>query len=242
VNAVSAGLGHPLFANRSGRCVSVAVVDSGVHATHPHISATVTGFGVLEDGRQTSDFVDLLGHGTAVAAAIMEKAPASDYRIVKVFETRLSTTSQHLVHAVRACVSEGVRLINLSLAGTDADARGLWEEVVGEAGAAGSIIVSACDRRREDLLPGSLAGTIGVIVDPKCPREEFRLSAGEAPTIGASGYPRPIPNVPTEKNLAGVSFAVANATGFLARLLEDRPELNSAEAVVRKLRQDANTA
>ena len=125
-----------------------------------------------------------------MAAAIMEKAPASDYRIVKVFETRLSTTSQHLVHAVRACVSEGVRLINLSLAGTDADTRGLWEEVVAEAGVAGSIIVSACDRRREDLLPGSLAATIGVIVDPKCPREEFRLSAGEAPTIGASGYPR----------------------------------------------------
>jgi hypothetical protein len=29
--------------------------------------------------------------------------------------------------------------------------------------------------------------------------------------------PRPIPGVPVERNLSGLSFAVANATGFLAR-------------------------
>jgi hypothetical protein len=32
----------------------------------------------------------------------------------------------------------------------------------------------------------------------------------------ASGYPRPIPGVPAERNLKGLSFAVANATGLLA--------------------------
>ncbi len=224
-------LRHPLFANRSGHGVSVGIVDSGVHATHPHILATTTGFGVLEDGTRSKDFVDRLGHGTAVAAAVMEKAPDADFHIVKVFSSRLSTTSEHLARAVRACCSEGLRLINLSLAGTDADARGLWEDVVAEAIGAGSIIVSARDRRRDDLFPGSLSGTLGVIVDPTCPRSEIRMGSGDAPTIGASAYPRPIPGVPTEKNLAGVSFAVANVTGFLARLLEERPEVRTVEDV-----------
>jgi hypothetical protein len=32
----------------------------------------------------------------------------------------------------------------------------------------------------------------------------------------ASGYPRPIPGVPVERNLKGLSFAVANVTGVLA--------------------------
>jgi hypothetical protein len=39
--------------------------------------------------------------------------------------------------------------------------------------------------------------------------------------VHASPFPRPIPGVPPERNLAGVSFAVANVTGFLARVLED---------------------
>jgi hypothetical protein len=36
----------------------------------------------------------------------------------------------------------------------------------------------------------------------------------------ASGYPRPLPGVPRSKNLHGISFAVANATGFVVRACE----------------------
>ena len=39
----------------------------------------------------------------------------------------------------------------------------------------------------------------------------------------ASGLPREIPGVPPALNLKGVSFAVANMTGFAARALETRP-------------------
>jgi len=224
-------LRHPLFDDCTGRGVSVAIIDSGVHAAHPHISAATTGFGVLEDGTRTEDFVDRLGHGTAVAAAVMEKAPDADFQIVKVFSNRLLTTSEHLARAVRACCNQGIRLINLSLAGTDAEARGLWEEVVEEAMGAGTIIVAPRDRRKDDLFPGSLPGTLGVIVDPTCPRSEIRFGSEDSLTVGASAYPRPIPGVPTERNLAGVSFAVANVTGFMARLLEERPEVRTVEDV-----------
>ena len=34
----------------------------------------------------------------------------------------------------------------------------------------------------------------------------------------ASGYPRPIPGVAPERNLKGISFAVANTTGLLCLL------------------------
>jgi hypothetical protein len=39
-------------------------------------------------------------------------------------------------------------------------------------------------------------------------------------SVRASGYPRPIPGVDPERNLKGLSFAVANATGLLALMLE----------------------
>jgi hypothetical protein len=46
--------------------------------------------------------------------------------------------------------------------------------------------------------------------------------------LKACAYPRPIPGVPPERNLNGISFAVANATGVLARLLEGEPDVRTA--------------
>ena len=50
-----------------------------------------------------------------------------------------------------------------------------------------------------------------------------------------SPYPRDIPGVPRERNISGVSFAVANATGFVARALQaasrgSRPPARSSAA------------
>ena len=67
--------------------------------------------------------------------------------------------------------------------------------------------------------PGSLPGAVAVQLDWACPRDEARITAagaGPGIVVAASGYPRPIPGVPPERNLKGVSFAVANVTGLLA--------------------------
>jgi hypothetical protein len=41
--------------------------------------------------------------------------------------------------------------------------------------------------------------------------------------------------VPKERNLSGVSFAVANVTGILARVLQGRSDLRDADALFREL-------
>jgi hypothetical protein len=46
----------------------------------------------------------------------------------------------------------------------------------------------------------------------------------------ASGYPRPIPGVRQERNLSGISFAVANMTGFVVRVCQ-RLDARTCEAV-----------
>lgn len=61
---------------------------------------------------------------------------------------------------------------------------------------------------------------MGVRLDWDCPRDEIHLTqdaAGGVVAIG-SGFPRPIPGVPPEQNLKGISFSVANVTGVLARV------------------------
>jgi hypothetical protein len=71
-------------------------------------------------------------------------------------------------------------------------------------------------------LPGSLPECVGVTLDWTLPRDAclFESKGNGHTAVRASGYPRPIPGVPPERNLKGLSFAVANATGLLALLLE----------------------
>lgn len=49
------------------------------------------------------------------------------------------------------------------------------------------------------------------------------------PVIATSAYPRDIPGIPRERNVNGISFAVANAAGFVARALEASPRVDPAQ-------------
>ena len=66
----------------------IAIIDSGVHASHPHVGAVASGIGIDDDGALTEDCIDRLGHGTAVAAAIREKAPHADIFPIKACKWR----------------------------------------------------------------------------------------------------------------------------------------------------------
>ena len=79
-------------------------------------------------------------------------------------------------------------------------------------------------------LPGTIAGVVAARLDWDIPREGYRvLEINGRPVVSASGYPRDIPGVPRERNLKGLSFAVANTTGFVARALEAMPGATAAQ-------------
>ncbi len=216
------------FAGRTGKGVSVAVIDSGVHAEHPHVGGVADGVYIAPDGTEEDDFTDRLGHGTAVAAAIKEKAPDAEIYAVRVFGKTLSTTTSALIRAVEWAAGRGIALINLSLGTEKAEHREAMAAAVAAARESGSLIVSPAEHERSLWFPGCLPDVAGVELDWECGREELRFeSAGRGGGEGgrqlrfrASGYPRPIQGVSPELNLKGVSFAAANVTGFLARAIE----------------------
>jgi subtilisin family serine protease len=227
----------------TGRWIRVAVVDSGIHASHPHINRITGGVGIDANGLEHSSYVDRLGHGTAVAAAILEKAPDVNLFVVKVFDTSLATSVNALVAAIDWAARTDVHLINLSLGTARAAHEAALRAAVERAAAAGAIVVSA---RRDDQhpdavwFPGSLPGVIGVEVDWTMPREQYGVVADQdALLVRASGFPRPIPGVAPERNLHGVSFAVANVTGFAARACEAIAPARSADALLTFLRERA---
>lgn len=194
----------------------IAVIDSGVHPDHPHIDAArlLPGFAITKNGDSEDNSIDRLGHGTAVTAAIQDQAPDVLCLPIRVFHDALSTTVRALIAAIDRAVAARVDIINLSLGAANPAHREAFVAVVDRALAAGILIVAARDNDGVPCYPGSLAAVLGVGLDWDCPRDAYRLRDGLA---FASGHPRPIPGVAQRRNLHGVSFAVANMTGLVAR-------------------------
>ena len=182
--------------------IRIAIIDSGIHAGHPHVGAVAGGV----DLTGGDDFADRLGHGTAVAGVIREKAPEAELYAVKIFGTRLSAGIERIEHALAWCVAHEVDLVNLSLGTSNPEHRERFERAL----ASGLVVVSVAG-----MLPGTLPGVIAA-APGDCARDRFRYQDG---VFVASPYPRPIPGVPPERNLHGASFAVANMTGFAAQAL-----------------------
>lgn len=193
----------------------IAIVDSGVHAAHPHVNGVAGGIGIGFE-----DYIDRLGHGTCVTAVIREKAPEAELYAVKIFDRKLAASIDKLVAALRWAVEQKMNLVNLSLGTTNRNHAAILSEVVAEAVAAGVRIVAAYEDAGTRWLPGSLPGVVPVLLDFGVDRETiepFPLGNGQT-AYRASGYPRPMPGVAPEQNLKGISFAVANVTGVLGRI------------------------
>lgn len=194
----------------------VAVVDSGIHAGHPHVGEVAGGIHFRADGATDDDWIDRLGHGTAVAAAIREKAPGAGLLAVRVFERSLATSAAVLARAIAWSAEQGAAFINLSLGTANPAHAEVLRAALAAAVRRGATVVAAARHEEVDWYPGALPGAVGVLLDWECPRGEIReVGSVGARRYAASGYPRPIPGVPPEWNLKGISFAVANVTGVL---------------------------
>jgi hypothetical protein len=188
--------------------MKIAIIDSGIHPGHLHVGEIAGAVQITLAG-EGPDAIDRLGHGTAVAGAIREKAPDAELYAVKVFDRKLTANIGVILRALEWCRDHRMDLVNLSLGTENPAHRDAFLRVLGD----DLLVVSAAN-----VLPGSLPEVIGVAADPDCPRDVFRYHGG---VFHASPYPRPIPGVPVDRNLRGTSFAVANMTGLVARALKD---------------------
>lgn len=249
MTALRFSLDAPPFAGCTGRGIRVAVVDSGVAAGHSHVGSVSPGVSLVTG---VDDTLDRIGHGTAVAAAIREKAPDVELVPVKVFDWALRTDARTLADAIRWASDHDCRVANLSLGTANTEHAALLEDAVRYAAERGTLVVAALESDGTHWLPGGVYGVAAVLGDADLDRDALTLDTGrddgeDADGTGSAGvvsgdrfsasvYPRPIPGVPRERNLHGTSFAVANTTGFLVRLLEREPELRTVSELSALLR------
>ena len=223
----------------TGRGVRIAIIDSGVHASHPHVGGVSGGTAIDENGGRHDDFVDRLGHGTAVTAAIREKAPDAELFAVKVFDRVLSTRIGSLIAGIDWAIENGMQLVNLSLGTSRQEHEAVLAGVVERAVRRNVLIVAARSDDGVSWLPGSLPGVLPVEIDWSLPRDRYRTAEiGGVTVFRASGFAREIPGVPPERNLHGISLAVANMTGLVARAIDGASD-RSPDAVVALLERGA---
>jgi hypothetical protein len=193
------------------RPVRIGVLDSGVCRTHPHVGKIVDGITITADGA-AAGFEDNLGHGTAVCAVIHHLNAEADQVAVKIFDRKLATSLRVVIRAIDWCLEHDIQVINLSLGTLNPEHRSAFESAVARAQKAGAMIVSALEMNGVAALPGSLAGVIGVVE-----ADDYQVFPRDGKLVyAAPPFPRDIPGVPRERNLKGVSFAVARVSARLA--------------------------
>jgi hypothetical protein len=231
-------VGLHLFEGATGGGIRVAVIDSGVNPHHPHVNG-VAGGTTIGPGSEVNEYLDYLGHGTAVVAAIKEKAPMAAYYAVKIYHDSLRTDVRFLCEALEWAIDQRMDVVNLSLGTLNSAHRPLIAGLVKIASEAGVLLVAAAEADLVPVLPGSLPTVIGVGLDWDCPRDVFRYcSAAQSTRWRASGYPRSLPGMHPQRNLHGVSFATANMCGFVVRACELATD-RSFSAITEMLRAEA---
>ena len=204
----------------TGRNIRVAVVDSGVEASHPDLLGQVaTSRNFVEQRAETGE-----DHGTGIAGIIGARAdngvgiagvaPQARLMALRACWQEPSGTrcdSLSLAKALHYAITKDADVINLSLSGVPDRLLG---KLIDVALARGIAVVAAADRRLPGGgFPAAHPGVIGVVEQDAAPRASAALSA-------------PGHDVPTTRPgarwhvVSGASYAAAHVAGLLALLRE----------------------
>lgn len=236
----------------SPRRVRVAVVDSGVSASHPDLAPTGgMDFNPSDDPTRTWSS-DASGHGTHVAGIcgalhneiglVGAAAPGAELYGLRVFpDARVSK----LVQALDWCIENGIDVVNLSL-GTAAASETMREAVTRAVEAGVLVVAAAGNSGSRVMFPAAFDGVIAVAAlgDTSAfpATSPHRLHTGEhrdgslfAAAFTCSGPEVDViaPGVAVVSTVPdggfaawdGTSMACPFVTGFVARLLQSEPSL-----------------
>ncbi|MEU0884298.1 S8 family serine peptidase [Lentzea sp. NPDC005914] len=204
-------------AGLDGTGVTVAVVDTGIDATHPDIASKIT---AAENFSDEPDVVDRHGHGTHVAATIASTgagaagkykgvAPGAKLVIAKVFNGAGDADTSQVMAGIEWAARSGAKIVNLSLGGdvTDGsdDLSALVDRLSSETGAL--FVVAAGNNGpagRSVTSPGAAASALTVgAVDRQNRLAQF---SSTGPRVGDA-------LVKPEINAPGVGVVAARAAG-----------------------------
>ncbi len=215
--------------------VAVAVIDSGVDATHPDLLGRVEHAVSIEKINEEYKVVegtapenaDVYGHGTAVASIITGMAPNARIIDIRILNAQNVGAGEALIAGFHYAVEQKMRIVNMSLA-AKARSMSLLNSLCETAYRQNQLVVAS--RRNmplvDDGFPAEFSSCIGVDIGKLLSQfdVEFRkdhaiefIAKGEEVAVAAAGG--------GHTTMTGTSFATPAVTGLCALLVGAYPDL-----------------
>ncbi len=217
------------WATTTGDAIKVAVVDTGIDATHPDLLGNLKGgYNAINP---TVSWTDDNGHGTHVAGTIaaidntigvVGAAPEADLYAVKVLNRRGSGYTSDIIEGIDWAIANGMDVINMSLGSSVYSST--FEAACTRAIDAGVVIVAAAGNSGpgDDTVgyPAKYPGVIGVSATDSSNVIAYFSSRGEGVDVAAPG----VSIYSTYKGsayatMSGTSMASPHVAGVVALIL-----------------------
>lgn len=217
---------------RTGKGVSVAIIDSGIDETHPDLIGKIKES--VEAKRKEKRIVfekcdagDSAGHGTACAGIISRVAPDAEFFSIKVLGAGGLGDGYAFLAGLEYAIKNQYKIVNLSLGTTKPQFFAPLHDLLDRAYQAGCIVVAAANNLPQPSFPSVFSSSlISVVKSEENDPFKFGFRYGEIIELTAPGV-----NVRTSwvgggyRNLTGNSFACPHIVGIIALLLESHPNM-----------------
>lgn len=243
-------------AGYDGKGVKVAVLDTGIDATHPDLKDRIDAEKNFSGSGAADDVVDRAGHGTHVASTIAGSgaesggkykgvAPGARLLVGKVLDDSGEGEESGIIAGMQWAVTEGAKVVSLSLGGEDTPGTDPIEQAVNDLSAgSGTLFVIAAGNEGPDAgtvgSPGSAAAALTVgAVDRQDAMADFSSRGPTAdgtlkPDITAPGVDIVAakaaegwmgdPAADGYVTMSGTSMATPHVAGAAAILAQEHPD------------------
>lgn len=229
------------WALSSGAGVTVAVVDTGVDASHPDLRGQLLpGYDFLNDDPYPNDDN---GHGTRMSGivgaacnngeGICGVAPGAMVLPIKSLDAQGYGPYSAVANGIVYAVDHGARVVNLSLVGTAPSS--ILQAAVDYAAAHDVIVVAAAGNFGTDVpgYPAASSGAVAVAAINDADGHPSFSNSGPWVSVSAPGVDVVTTSPGGYATSTGTSPAAAFSSGVFALLLAANPALNRADAIAR---------
>lgn len=217
--------------NSFGEGVKVAVIDSGIDATHPDVGS-VEGYVAIHEGEDlklvydTEPHEDSFGHGTACAGVIRLLAPACELYSVKVLGGKNTGQGRVFAAGLRWAIDNGMHVCNLSLGTTKRDFFSIFHELADEAYFKNIVLVTAANNMPIPSYPSVYSSVISVASHAVQDPYVFYYNPRPPVEFGALGIEVDIAwQEHKRRTMTGNSYASPHLAGIVTKILGKHPGL-----------------
>ncbi len=215
----------------TGKGVKVAIIDSGIEASHPAIGGRVRGYVSIAEGPDgpvynTEAHEDAYGHGTACAGIVRTLAPDCDLYSVQVLGPALTGRGAIYVAGLRWAVQHGMNVCNMSLGTTKKEFYAALHELADLASFRNTMLVTAANNMPIPSFPSMFASVISVAAHDLKEPGVFFYNPQPPVEFGAPGIDVQVPwRGGGWITATGNSFAAPHMAGLVTRILAKHPDL-----------------